>query len=316
MEVVASRLAAACAGVSRDVELDLERAFDSRWNAAKPSKSSLSEQDEESPSASLNNLHGSLDNLEEQSKEVLSPGTDKESESGFSAKGLSSKILNRLRLICLHLLFLCSLLVSAALRSLDEALAAAEATDDEDDVLPEPSFELGDLQTEQAEAGQETDHSSNSSGSLFSSRSWQDKVARGDLTALVREKSRSVQDLMVLTHVEPMSDIEFLSFNQASKSDQRENSSQPIAPQISVTSPSSTVRSPMMESDVPLLESNESSKYKSFILSFISHLIFNNFIYSIGKDCLDTGTYMTRNRNRLTSTPREDTDFEAMESRY
>jgi hypothetical protein len=25
---------------------------------------------------------------------------------------------------------------------------------------------------------------------------------------------------------------------------------------------------------------------------------------------------MTRNRNRLTSTPREDTDFEAMESRY
>ena len=213
-------------------------------------------------------------------------------------------------------LFLCSLLVSAALRSLDEALAAAEDTDDEDDVLPEPSFELGDLQTEQAEAGQETDHSSNSSGSLFSSRSWQDKVARGDLTALVREKSRSVQDLMVLTHVEPMSDIEFLSFNQASKSDQRENSSQPIAPQISVTSPSSTVRSPMMESDVPLLESNESSKYKSFILSFISHLIFNNFICSIGKDCLDTGTYMTRNRNRLTSTPREDTDFEAMESRY
>lgn len=87
MEVVVSRLAAACAGVNRDIELDLERAFDSRWNAAKPSKSSLS--GEESPSASLNNLHGSLDNLEDQSKEVLSPGTDKESESGFSAKGVS-----------------------------------------------------------------------------------------------------------------------------------------------------------------------------------------------------------------------------------
>lgn len=150
--------------------------------------------------------------------------------------------------------------MSAALRSLDEALAAAEATDEEDDenILPEPSFELGDIQPEQA--GQETDHSSNSSGSLFSSRSWQDKVVRGDLTALVREKSRSVQDLMVLTHVEPMSDIEFLSFNQASKSDQRDNTSQPIAPQISVTSPSFTTRSPLMESDVPLLESNE-SKY-------------------------------------------------------
>lgn len=87
MEVVASRLAAICAGVSRDIELDLERVFDSRWNAAKPSKSSVSEPDDESPSASLNNLHGSLDNLEEHNKEILSPGTDKESESGFSAKG-------------------------------------------------------------------------------------------------------------------------------------------------------------------------------------------------------------------------------------
>lgn len=88
IEVVASHLAAACAGVNRDVELDLERAFDSRWNAAKPTKSSLSELDEESPSASLNNLHGSLDNLEEHGKEILSPGTDKESESGYSAKGI------------------------------------------------------------------------------------------------------------------------------------------------------------------------------------------------------------------------------------
>lgn len=150
--------------------------------------------------------------------------------------------------------------MSAALRSLDEALAAAEATDEEDNeenTLPEPCFELGvDLQAEQA--GQETDHSSDSSGSIFSSRSWQDKVARGDLTALVSEKSRSVQDLMVLTHVEPMSDIEFLSFNQASKSELRDSDSKPITPHISVTSPSFTVRSPMMESDVPLLESNES----------------------------------------------------------
>ena len=139
-------------------------------------------------------------------------------------------------------------------------MAAAEATDDDDDdenILPEPSFELGiDPQADQA--GQETDQSSDSSGSIFSSRSWQDKVTRGDLTALVSEKSRSVQDLMVLTHVEPMSDIEFLSFNQASKSEQRDTTPKPITPQISVTSPSFTVRSPMMESDIPLLESNES----------------------------------------------------------
>lgn len=38
-------------------------------------------------------------------------------------------------------------------------------------------------------------------------------------------------------------------------------------------------------------------------------------LFSVDKNSLDTGTYMTRNRNRLTSTPREDTDFEAMESR-
>lgn len=95
MEVVASHLAAACAGVNRDVELDLERAFDSRWNAAKPSKSSLSELDDESPSASLNNLHGSLDNLAGHNKEILSPGTDKESESGYSAKGLLLELVHR-----------------------------------------------------------------------------------------------------------------------------------------------------------------------------------------------------------------------------
>jgi hypothetical protein len=152
---------------------------------------------------------------------------------------------------------------------LEEALAAAEDTDDEDDnddILPEPSFVFGDLQTDQIEAGQETDHSSNSSGSLFSSRSWQDKVVRGELTAMVRDKSRSVQDLMVLTAVEPMSDIEFLSFNQPSKPDQQENVSQPIAPQISVTSPSFTVRSAMMESDVPLLENDSKYKYLLFLI--------------------------------------------------
>ena len=33
------------------------------------------------------------------------------------------------------------------------------------------------------------------------------QVTRGDLAALVRDKSRSVQDLMVLTHLEPMSDV-------------------------------------------------------------------------------------------------------------
>ena len=86
MEDVVSRLASACAGVSRDTELDLEKAFDSRWNAARPKSTN---EDSESLSASLNNLHGSLDNLEElcSRKEVFSPN-DTKSESGFSAKGI------------------------------------------------------------------------------------------------------------------------------------------------------------------------------------------------------------------------------------
>lgn len=99
-DAIAARLAAACASASRDVESDLEKAFDSRWNAAaaasNPSKgagrsSSVSPDGEkrgQSPSPSLNNLHGSLDNLDDRGsgKDVLSPDTDK-SESGFSAKG-------------------------------------------------------------------------------------------------------------------------------------------------------------------------------------------------------------------------------------
>ena len=97
MKEVVSRLASACAGVSRDMELDLEKAFDSRWDAA-GRKSMLANNGEgstESLSASLNNLHGSLDNLELEltgRKEVVS-ANDNKSESGFSAKGSSMTFL-------------------------------------------------------------------------------------------------------------------------------------------------------------------------------------------------------------------------------
>jgi hypothetical protein len=242
-DMIVSRLSIACAGASRDVDLDMEKTFESRWNAAKPSRGS--------PSASMNNLHGSLDNLanftdlSNVKEEVTSPGNH--SESGFSAK------------------------VSAALKSLDEALAAAGGTDDEeeeeedaqedaedDSSLPEPQFQLGNSE----ETGErERSSSDSSSNSLFSSRSWQDKVTRGELSAMIRDKSRSVQDLMILTHVEPMSDIEFLSQQRDSGSSsmqQQQLQQHSTAPQISVTSPSFTTRSAMMESDVPLLENTDS----------------------------------------------------------
>ena len=100
MKEVVSRLASACAGVSRDMELDLEKAFDSRWDAAarKPGLANNEEESTESLSASLNNLHGSLDNLELEltgRKDVIS-ANDNKSESGFSAKGSPTKILLRI----------------------------------------------------------------------------------------------------------------------------------------------------------------------------------------------------------------------------
>ena len=140
---------------------------------------------------------------------------------------------------------------------MDEALAAAGGTD-EDEILPEPQFLIGQTNMDPAGdggGGDDADNmSSDSSGggsNLFSSQSWEDKVTRGELSALVREKSRSVQDLMVLTHIEPISDIEFLGSGQGAK----ENGGV-APPHISITepsSPSSSVHSPLMESDVPLL---------------------------------------------------------------
>lgn len=261
-DVILSRLAADCTASSRDVESDLEKAFDARWDAAgRLSSPSAGENGErQSPSASMNNLHGSLDNLEERTSAekdvVLSPGTD-QSESNYSAK------------------------VSAALRSLDEALAAAEATDDdeeaeeeEEEPLPEPEFRLG-VEEDRPVVQTEQDEDAHSNGSyaetsdLFSLQSdWRDKIVRGELTALVREKSRSVQDLMILTHVEPMSDVEFLTSSQqqqpqpqarqAADGEETARSDHPVmAPAISVTSPSNTTRSPMMESDAPLLDSTD-----------------------------------------------------------
>jgi hypothetical protein len=95
MDDISSRLAAATAGVSRDVERDLEKAFDSRWNAAKPNNSGEDQPSgSESPSASLNNLHGSLDDIStatasrrESTLNDASAHTDRETDSTFSAKG-------------------------------------------------------------------------------------------------------------------------------------------------------------------------------------------------------------------------------------
>ena len=175
------------------------------------------------------------------------------------------------------------------MRSLDEALAAAGGT--LDDTLPEPQFRLdpeGGGANETDARNEPDEDSSSGSSSLFSSRSWQDKVTRGDLTALVREKSRSVQDLMVLTHVEPLSDVEFVARElrersetvavdiEAPEDEPEADSSEitslvPSIPQIAVTSPSFTVRSPHGESDIPLLDNTDTKSvwYSAQSLSLI-----------------------------------------------
>ena len=60
--------------------------------------------------------------------------------------------------------------VSAALRSLDEALAAAGGTD-EDDVLPEPLFRIGANDPVDLDENTSDTDSDSSGNSLFSSRS-------------------------------------------------------------------------------------------------------------------------------------------------
>ncbi len=142
-----------------------------------------------------------------------------------------------------------------------------QVEEEEPESLPEPEFRLGDSERvgPEIEDDVESNHSNGETSDLFSlTRSdWQDKIVRGELTALVREKSRSVQDLMILTHVEPMSDVEFLSLAQQQPQQdevvqvEKEQYQSLAAPAISVTSPSNTTRSPMMESDAPLLDSTD-----------------------------------------------------------
>ena len=157
--------------------------------------------------------------------------------------------------------------------------------DDDDDALPQARFLLDGPRHQDNENSEKDEDGSSTNGSLqfSSSSSWQDRINCDQLTALVRDKSRSVQDLMILTHVEPMSDVEMIgrSFihhaaavaemnderregtmanhevTSSISSNSNSSSNRHILPQISVTSPSSTVRSAHAQSDIPLLDSTD-----------------------------------------------------------
>ncbi|XP_063919861.1 uncharacterized protein LOC135134908 isoform X2 [Zophobas morio] len=170
-----------------NTEMDLE---DSQIRTSKPL------------SPSLNNLHGSLDNLlvdssESQMESWLENVATKTGDMSY-VKGLSD-----------------------AIKDLDNAIALENSTssDSSHHQSPKPKsnpkleFQLGPLTTKLQipESPNQNDSlmdsflfaQRTSSGSETEEENWKKKIERGAYTEKVRQKSRSVADLMILTHIDP-----------------------------------------------------------------------------------------------------------------
>nr|XP_022912483.1 uncharacterized protein PF11_0213-like isoform X2 [Onthophagus taurus] len=142
--------------------------FDQRWEALKPNAVAMTDETplmhEEKKSASLTNLHGSLDNLLQDHNSVDSWLENVANNSGdlVYAKGLSE-----------------------AMMDLDNVLEL-----NSNNPSPKPlHFKIGPKVTTSSESETEEEN-------------WKKKIERGAYTEKVRQKSRSVADLMVLTHVD------------------------------------------------------------------------------------------------------------------
>ncbi|KRT78381.1 protein kinase, partial [Oryctes borbonicus] len=176
--------------------------FDMRWNALKPNSplardsdvleqlqqnQSREKQDRAQKSASMNNLHGSLDNLLDtrqfdQMESWLENVASDVSDMSF-VRGLSE-----------------------AITDLDNAIAMQN-------ISSSPEFGKANVTV----GGQFT-----SSESETEDENWRKKIERGAYTEKVRQKSRSVADLMVLTHIDySESDSETLPSLDYSKANQR-----------------------------------------------------------------------------------------------
>ncbi|XP_044259276.1 uncharacterized protein LOC123007849 isoform X2 [Tribolium madens] len=146
--------------------------FDKRWEAFKPNnivKTDNTEMDLDDSeivtktlSPSLNNLHGSLDNLDLQMESWLENVATRTGDMSY-VKGLSD-----------------------AIKDLDNAIALETSTSTESS--PKIEFKLG---LERPSSGSETEE-----------ENWKKKIERGAYSEKVRQKSRSVADLMILTHID------------------------------------------------------------------------------------------------------------------
>ncbi|KAI4470225.1 serine/threonine-protein kinase lmtk1 [Holotrichia oblita] len=174
--------------------------FDARWNALKPNlllmrdadilegnRHDHQKQDHSQKSASLNNLHGSLDNL-------LDNRQFDPMESWLENVASDTSDMSFVRGL------------SEAITDLDNAIAMQNMSS---------SPEFGKVKV--TIGGHFT-----SSESETEDENWRKKIERGAYTEKVRQKSRSVADLMVLTHIDcSESDSETLPSLDYNKANQR-----------------------------------------------------------------------------------------------
>jgi hypothetical protein len=207
--------------VSTEAETDVSmKDFDKRWESFKPNsivktdnhvadntELDLDESEIVSSkplSPSLNNLHGSLDNLlidssESQMESWLENVATKTGDMCY-VKGLSD-----------------------AIKDLDNAIALENSTSSDSSHHQSPApvhpnedpkieFKLGPFSSKQIpESPNQSDSLTDSmlfvqrtsSGSETEEENWKKKIERGAYSEKVRQKSRSVADLMILTHIDP-----------------------------------------------------------------------------------------------------------------
>lgn len=192
---------------SSSIQLDSIKDFDKRWDLFKPNTIVKTDNhyldnveidieeveiiNSKPLSPSLNNLHGSLDNL-------LADSSDLQMESWLQNVANKTGDMSYVKGL------------SEAIKDLDNAIALENSMSLEED--PKIEFKLGPINVKHQppESPNQSDSLTDSllctqrasSGSETEEENWKTKIERGAYTEKVRQKSRSVADLMVLTHID------------------------------------------------------------------------------------------------------------------
>lgn len=192
---------------SPSIQLDSIKDFDKRWDLFKPNNIVKTDNhyldnaeidideveiiNSKPLSPSLNNLHGSLDNL-------LLDSSDSQMESWLQNVANKTGDMSYVKGL------------SEAIKDLDNAIALENSMSLEEE--PKIEFKLGpiNIKHQPPESPNQSDSLTDSllcaqrasSGSETEEENWKTKIERGAYTEKVRQKSRSVADLMVLTHID------------------------------------------------------------------------------------------------------------------